>query len=156
MCTADWWAEKQALFPNLTLNPLILGSDVSHVTNFSGDGKMHPVYISSGHIDKDIRNQPSSRAFMLVAYLPVPKFAKTQFATKAQAQHMPGRLREMMYHKCLSIVLDSVRQAGTTPVLMSDSDGNVRKQLIILAAAIHDGEEKSIAACLNRNHCTFC
>lgn len=158
MCSADWWAAMQKRFPGLTINPLIIGADVTHVTNFSGDGKMHPVYISSGHIDKDVRNQPSSRAFMLVAYLPVPKFNKTRFPSKTQATHMPGRLRERLYHYCMSVVFDSAKKAGdkSNTVFMADPDGNVREQVVLLAAAIYDGEEKSIAACLNRNHCTGC
>ncbi|KZV91982.1 hypothetical protein EXIGLDRAFT_577075, partial [Exidia glandulosa HHB12029] len=157
MCTADWWAEMQGYYPeDITINPMLVTGDVTHVTNFSGDGKMHPIFVSSGHIDKDIRNQPSKRAFMIVALLPVPKFAKTKFANKTQARDMPGRLRERLYHLCLTIVFQTAFTAARVPVYMADCDGNVRKEIILPAALIHDMQERNISACLNAAWCTFC
>ncbi|KIJ35930.1 hypothetical protein M422DRAFT_179990 [Sphaerobolus stellatus SS14] len=57
--TGDAWHYYQSVIsPQETVNPAIIASDATHVTNFSGDGKVHPVYISSGQIDADLRNQP--------------------------------------------------------------------------------------------------
>jgi Plavaka transposase len=49
--TGNAWHKLQSKAPEgvMTL-PAILASDVTHGTNFSGDGKVHPVYASSGHI----------------------------------------------------------------------------------------------------------
>ena len=59
MNTGDAWHYYQSIIePNETVNPAILASDATHVTNFSGDGKVHPTYISSGQIHGDIRAKP--------------------------------------------------------------------------------------------------
>lgn len=155
--TGRMMAELQKLVPaGVTVNPMILGSDATHVTNFSGDGKMHPVYVSSGHFHKGIRNQPSRRLFMLVAYIPVCKFAKTEFATAQQQKIMPGRLQARLFHKCMSIIFDSVKRAGSTPVEMIDPYGFVRLHMVFPVIYIADKEEQSLNACLNKNWCTAC
>ena len=94
MNSADAWLYYQSkIGPDETVNPAILASDGTHVTNFSGDGKVNPVYISSGQIHADIRNQPNRRAFLLLCYLPVCKFSKTQYVNPTQAKVLPGRLQ---------------------------------------------------------------
>ncbi|KAF8529534.1 hypothetical protein BU17DRAFT_79521 [Hysterangium stoloniferum] len=53
--TGDAWLELQTKVPpGVTVLPAILASDATHVTNFSGDGKVHPIYASSGHIDSTV------------------------------------------------------------------------------------------------------
>ncbi|KIJ40661.1 hypothetical protein M422DRAFT_173440 [Sphaerobolus stellatus SS14] len=53
--TGDVWHYYQSIIgPEETVNPAILASDGTHVTNFSGDGKVHPVYISSKQIETDL------------------------------------------------------------------------------------------------------
>ena len=60
MNTGDAWHYYQSVIgPEETVNLAILASDATHVTNFSGDGKVHHVYISSGQIHGDIWNQPN-------------------------------------------------------------------------------------------------
>jgi hypothetical protein len=55
MNTGDAWHYYQSIINSEeTVNPVILASDATHVTNFSGDGKVHPTYISSGQIHGDI------------------------------------------------------------------------------------------------------
>jgi len=58
--TGDAWHFYQKFIdPGQTVNLLIFASDATHVTNFSGDGKVHPVYMSTAQIHGDIRNQPN-------------------------------------------------------------------------------------------------
>ncbi|KAJ7193475.1 hypothetical protein GGX14DRAFT_537556 [Mycena pura] len=53
MWTADWWWEIQELLPNgATLVPVILASDKTQLTRFSGDQQAWPVYLTIGNIDK--------------------------------------------------------------------------------------------------------
>ncbi|KIJ31864.1 hypothetical protein M422DRAFT_185325, partial [Sphaerobolus stellatus SS14] len=97
--SGDAWHYYQSVIgPEETVNPAIFASDATHVTNFSGDGKVHPVYISSGQIQADIRNQPNRHAFLLVCYLPVCKFGKTQFPGITKAKVLPGRLQACLTH----------------------------------------------------------
>ena len=58
--TGDAWNFWQSVIPKeSTVHPVIPAADATHVTNFSGDGKVHPVYVSSDHISTEICNQPS-------------------------------------------------------------------------------------------------
>ena len=52
--------------------PLLLASDKTHLTNFSGDKAAWPVYMSIGNISKDLRRQGTKCAWVLVALLPIP------------------------------------------------------------------------------------
>ena len=45
-----------------TLIPVLVASDQTHLTNYSGDKKLWPVYISIGNIDSTLRNKPSMYA----------------------------------------------------------------------------------------------
>ena len=56
-----------------TVIPLLLASDKTHLTSFSGEKAAWPVYMSIGNISKDIRWQSSKRAWVLVALLPIPQ-----------------------------------------------------------------------------------
>jgi len=54
-----------------TLVPVIFACDDTHLTNFSGDGKLWPIYMSIGNIPLSIRQKPNQRAWVLLALLPV-------------------------------------------------------------------------------------
>ena len=51
--------------------PIILASDQTHLTNFSGDKKLWPVYLTLGNIHSRIRNKPSAHAWIPIALLPI-------------------------------------------------------------------------------------
>ena len=87
---------------------VILASDDTHLTNYSGDQKMHSLLITTLHISKSIHAKPSHHAFMLMVRIPNCKFAKTDFATAAERKNMPGVLNTMLFHKCIKIALKSV------------------------------------------------
>ena len=52
--------------------PLLLASDKTHLTNFSGDKAAWLIYMSIGNISKDFGQQGTKRAWVLVALLPIP------------------------------------------------------------------------------------
>ena len=55
-----------------TLVPILLASDQTHLTNFSGDKKLWPLYMTIGNITSNIRNRPSMHAWVLLALLAIP------------------------------------------------------------------------------------
>lgn len=65
---------------------IVLASDKTHLTNFSGDQHMHAVYMSLGNIRKEIRNKVSHRAWVLLAKLPAPKFSSVNGRTYASKE----------------------------------------------------------------------
>ena len=55
-----------------TIIPVIAASDQTHLTNFSGDKKGWPVYLTLGNIVSTVWNKPPTKAMILLAHLPVP------------------------------------------------------------------------------------
>ena len=51
-----------------TLVPILFASDTNHLTNFSLDGKVWPVYMSIGNIKSTTRNKSSIQAWVPVAF----------------------------------------------------------------------------------------
>lgn len=96
-----------------TLLSVVLASDKTHLTNFSGDQNMHAVYMSIGNIQKDVRNKVSRRAWVLLAKLPTPKFSSLNgqvFASKEESDRMPGILKAQLFHACMKNVLEPLQK----------------------------------------------
>ncbi|KAF8460148.1 hypothetical protein BDZ91DRAFT_785483 [Kalaharituber pfeilii] len=75
MHTGNWWWKTQEELPvGSTLVPILLASDGTHLTNYSGDKKIWPVYMSIGNITSSVRNTPSMHAWIPIAMPPtIPK-----------------------------------------------------------------------------------
>ncbi|KAF8422807.1 hypothetical protein BGX38DRAFT_1107856 [Terfezia claveryi] len=58
--TGDWWWDTQmTLLIGSNLIPILITSDQTCLTNFLGDKKLWPIFMSLGNILSDIRNKPS-------------------------------------------------------------------------------------------------
>jgi len=55
-----------------TLVPLIFMSDTTHLSNFAGDKKEWPVYMTIGNLSSKIHQMPSTYTVVMVALLPIP------------------------------------------------------------------------------------
>ncbi|KAJ7754199.1 hypothetical protein DFH07DRAFT_721684, partial [Mycena maculata] len=166
MWTAEWWWEIQVCLTDLfisrifttqqellpigaTLAPIILASDKTQLTRFSGDKQAWPVYLTIGNVDKETRRTPSSRATILLGYIPVSKLEI--FSKKKHS----GALHQM-FHDCMRIMLGALKAAGGHGVTMDCADGFVRKIFPILAAYIADYREQCLVACCMENWCPGC
>ncbi|KAF8577166.1 hypothetical protein K439DRAFT_1365331 [Ramaria rubella] len=155
--TGDAWQELQCQVPEgITVLPAMFASDATHVTNFSGDGKVHPIYASSAHIQSTVQNQPSRWAFICVGFVPVCKFSKTEFPNKTKDEKMPGRLQARLFHKCMSIIMHPLKKAGIEPVRIPDPSGLIHLFLIFLVLWLADKEEQNLITCLGKNSCISC
>lgn len=113
--------------------------------------------MSLGNIAKNVRAQVSRRAFLLIAYIPSPKFdedADELAENKTQEAGLPGILRKRLYHRCLAIVTAPLRNKIPRRVL--DADGYWRKVLYILMIWIADMEEQWLIACISHFSCPQC
>lgn len=157
MNTGDWWNERQSAVPDgITINPAIVASDATHLTNFSGNKKIHPVLVSSGHLQKAVRAMPSLRAFMLLAYVSDGKWDNVTFATGVQAKLMPGILSRKLWHVCMKIILAPLKAMGQKPVGMIDCSGHLRKEMAFFAAYIADLPEQAMNAVIAPPNCVSC
>ena len=65
--------------------PVILSSDKTSLSVFSGDKKAWPVYLTIGNISKDVRRRVSAHTTILIGYLPVSKLECFQKKTRSLA-----------------------------------------------------------------------
>jgi len=77
---------SEKFHPGITIQSVVLGSDATHLTNFSGDKSIHAVYMT----------------------LPKPKFANTKFdatGTLGEANGMPSLCGKIFLHEALRHIL---------------------------------------------------
>lgn len=129
--------------------PVILSSDETMLTQFRGDKKGWPVYLTIGNIPSSIRRQASSHALKLVAYLPN---AKLVFLSKEERR----AYRQRLFHSCMREIMMPLIEAGHAGVRMRCADGNVRLAYPILAAYIADFPEQCLVACNILTRCPMC
>jgi hypothetical protein len=143
MHTADWWWNTQSSLPrpNGTVVPLILGSDATHLTEFSGGKKAWPVYLTIGNIKSSTRNKPSSAAIVLLALLPV------------SASTLDDR---DVVHRILTRILGTLNQYSSCGVILKCSDNLSRICFPRVVAWIADHLEYCTLYQIKKNGCPLC
>ncbi|KZV99339.1 hypothetical protein EXIGLDRAFT_592623, partial [Exidia glandulosa HHB12029] len=138
--TGNWAYETQMLLPDgATLISVILSSDKTELTSFTGKRSCYPVYLTIGNISKHMRRQPSMRAQRLLAYLPTGHVDDTVMS-EAKAR----RLRRDLFHHCMRRICAPLFEPAEKGVLLADSRGVVRGCHPILAAYVADYPEQCL------------
>jgi hypothetical protein len=135
--------------PGATIIPIIISTDKTQLTLFRNKSA-YPLYMTIGNIPKEIRRKPSSRAYILLAYLPTTRLeAETNQAARR-------RLLSNLYHACMSKILEPLREAGKSGVFMTSADRLIRRNHPLLAAFIGDYPEQILTTCTKTGECPVC
>ncbi|KIM71945.1 hypothetical protein PILCRDRAFT_16583 [Piloderma croceum F 1598] len=102
-----------------TIAPVIIASDKTHLSNFSGDKSTWPVYLTIGNIDKTTHQSPTARATVLIGYIPVTKL---ECFSKGKRQYQGYQV----FHDCIRSLLKPLQTAEKDGVEMVCADGFVR------------------------------
>ena len=134
-------------YPQKTIIPLICGSDATQLTNFSGDKKAWPLYLTIGNLPGSIRNSTSSLAMVPVALLPIFPPKKDD---KTQERYYHGIQDE------LGRILEKFWSASVNRREIACADGRSRVCHPIACAWLADYPEKMTFLELNLNGCSYC
>ncbi|KAI5982843.1 hypothetical protein EDD15DRAFT_2179865 [Pisolithus albus] len=127
---------KDALPDGATLLGVVLSSNKTHITQV-GNRQAHPLLISLANISADIHAKGSTKSYLLLALLPVPKFVHLN-------KCLCGVLADRLLHQVISIVVRPLKQAAESGHMMSDPLGNLKYCFTPLVAYIADTPEQRV------------
>ncbi|KZS88772.1 hypothetical protein SISNIDRAFT_396786, partial [Sistotremastrum niveocremeum HHB9708] len=130
----------QAKIGKGTVVPILISTDKTTLTQFSGDHTAYPVYLSIGNIDKETRKKPSSGAWVLVGYLPTGKFDEDDDISDNAGRKARARL----FHASMRVLLEPLIEAGKKGILLVDPKGRTRLCYPILAIYPCDYPEQTL------------
>ena len=140
---------QDKLVDGATIAPVIITSDKTQLSTFSGDKLAWPVYLIIRNIEKSVRCSPSARATVLIGYIPVTKL-KCFLKGK---QKMQG---QQIFHDCMKALMKPLVAAGKEGVDMICADGFICRVFPILAAYVANHPKQCLVACCYENHCPKC
>ncbi|KAK1224627.1 hypothetical protein PQX77_012466 [Marasmius sp. AFHP31] len=154
MHTGEWWWLKQSVLddrcgPGSTIIPLIFSTDKTLVTNFRGKSA-YPIYLTLGNIPKEIRSKPSSRAYILVGYLPTSKLEHIDVKAARRRAHLN------VFHTCMKHILKPLEKAGASGIHLTSGDGLVRRAHPLMAIYACDYPEQITVSCSRYGDCPEC
>ncbi|TRM57623.1 hypothetical protein BD626DRAFT_514014 [Schizophyllum amplum] len=152
MWTGTWWDTIQHRLPKgATVAPLIIATDKTQLTNFSGGKSAYPVYLTIGNLPKAIRRKPSMHACVLIGYLPTDKVLDDELTTDE------NRARgQRVFHEAMRVLLEPLVEAGEHGIDMVGGNGEVRRVFPILAAYVADFPEQCLVTCSKFGTCPKC
>ena len=124
----------------------------THLSNFSGDKKAWPGYITLGNLPSTRRNSPGSMAVHLLALLPVPpKLSKSSSAEKHQR-----RINAETLQLLFQLSFEPLQAVAREGVNIDCADGKVGWCFPILSAWIADHMENVALHGVKSNSCPKC
>lgn len=132
--------------------PILFFSDATHLTNFSGDKKAYPLYMTIGNLNSKCRGSPKQNAIQLIALLPVPPKMKTMAAGQKRKQQHQNKL---VFHEVIAYILRNFKTSkeGT---LAQCADGKGRLIFPRLCSWVADYPEHIAIANLAYMRCFWC
>ncbi|KAG1868244.1 hypothetical protein DFJ58DRAFT_714217 [Suillus subalutaceus] len=114
----DAWEIQDQLPEGATIVPIIAASDKTPVTRHTGGLEMHPLFLTIGNIQADVRMKVTSHAWRCTAFMPIPTFiVNSDFQTL---------LRSRLWHKCMDLVCSNLKVAARVGEYMVDPSARLR------------------------------
>jgi hypothetical protein len=140
--------------PGETVVPLMFFTDDTHLTNFSGDKKASPLYMTTGNIPISERTKRKTHSVVLVGWLPTPPKASDGY-TENQRKAKTKRDWDI-FQSALRIILDPLLEPDGCRYDALCSDRKWRKCWSPLAAWIADYPEYIKLLGLKYGDCISC
>lgn len=134
-----------------TLGALIISTDKTQLTQFSGSRQAYPVYITLGNIPSSLRRKPSEQACILLAYLPVEKVTRSGLSKNEVSSRY-----QRLFHAAMAELLKPLVEAGKHGVQMASGDGRLWMVHPIIAAYVADYPEQCLVTCSKSTSCPKC
>ncbi|KAJ7215557.1 hypothetical protein GGX14DRAFT_562771 [Mycena pura] len=152
MWTGKWWTAVQSNLPKgAALSPVIIATDKTQLTQFSGGKSAYPVYLTLGNIPKALRRKPSQSACILIGYLSVDKILRTGLT-----QQTVKTRNQKLFHASMRLILQPLIAAGNNGMEVVGGDGSVRLVFPILASYVADYPEQCLVGCTKYGTCPKC
>ncbi|EPS92908.1 hypothetical protein FOMPIDRAFT_1056442 [Fomitopsis schrenkii] len=152
MWTGQWWHAVQSLLPVSTaVAPVIIATDKTQPTQFSGNKSAYPVYMTLGNIPHSLRRKPSEHACILIRYLSCDKIS-----SKGISEHKQRALVHQLFHALVRMIVEPLVKAGKEGIEVTSGDGTVRRVHPILAAYVADYPEQCLVTCSKSGTCPKC
>ncbi|KIK97443.1 hypothetical protein PAXRUDRAFT_136264, partial [Paxillus rubicundulus Ve08.2h10] len=120
--------------------PIILASDKTPVTQQTGNLEMHPLFLTLGNIQSDVRMKVTTHAWSCIAYMPIAQFvAHGDYASILQAR---------LWHWCMDIVCGGLKRVAARGEFMVDPAGYLRYCFTPLVGYLADLPEQLMIACI--------
>ncbi|KDQ52814.1 hypothetical protein JAAARDRAFT_82834, partial [Jaapia argillacea MUCL 33604] len=134
-----------------TLAPIIISTDKTQLTQFSGSKAAYPVYLTVGNLPKSIRRKPSEHGTVLLRYLSADKIVGSNLSKEEKKGKM-----QRLFHESMRTILEPLKEAGRLGVEMVCGDGKVRRVFPVLASYVADYPEQCLVTCSKNGTCPKC
>jgi len=129
--------------------PIIRMSDQRNLTNFSGDKKAWPVYMTIGNLLLTIRNRPGSMAIRLLGLLPIPP----KLATSSRADKLQRLINADTLRGVFELIFAPLNGAAREGAPIDCPDGKIRRCFPIMSRWIADQMENVTLHGIKSNAC---
>jgi hypothetical protein len=128
-----------------TLVPLNFMSDGTHLSNFAGDKKEWPLYMTIGNLSSKIRQTPSTHSVGMVTLLPIPIMNCNILQKRLDEQRQTNRevLNEVLRWLLQPLTFKQNSSTRSGYYNVHCADGNFRRCKPVLAAWLADCPEYS-------------
>ena len=128
-------------------------SDATHLTNFCGDKKAWPIYMTIGNLSAKARMQHTLHGVLLVALLPIPVKMREVPAKKRNTQREHNR---MVMQQVLKHIMQDLLEDEGRHFYAYCADGKVRRCYPTLAAWMADYPEHCNLHNIKSGVCYWC